>query len=1350
MADSDNNFLEGLFDNGDPTKETPTHSREVSPQEQKQSWDDIDIADDNMALNKVYGLGNGLPIYSNRKAFFDRHKDAKVTIIDEKNTTVDDKGRVHKKYKSVPFLKRGANPLIKTDYEDYQFQEGVVKKHPITGEDITVCIGQECTGRAAIATDVLAQRSAYYDLSDKTKKDMDAEYFANLTIDEFTYRDPTPEELEKYPYSRGDTKYISMDAWDIVRQMRKTNPGAVVFDALGGRDYVSEDEYRSLDMLDYNNFMQRYKNKLAVGAYINVGNPTGGRNSTMGGSHTLRVIGWDDEKKDFLVFDYGDVKNLKEAMYVKGGNRAFWGAANIPGKEHLTIPYFRKKQELMNTPSKEKYIKGLNKVPVIGDDGEIEYIKPSKSYKKFHKVLGTNKNYIVGGLGMDPDDYDRYAKIALTLGLGETKGHNLFSQLTDMVPGSESVGPAQLVEDNVAHKYKQTLSKYKKSSNEYNALATLLYISELDNYKDNWVELGRESQERPYKRKNMEDTHKRIARKIQGSKNYGYFKSDSGRDFFRHDEFETKLPYKKPWQSREEYTKSVNEVLPEKFRFAYDDNGDRTIYSTTEGNQEFSETLKNLEDFVYYAWQSPNTVRYGDAQGESGYYRNMWKIHDDLFGEDSRRKRVRENQAEKKKADRLERKKHMVPRGKKRKNFAFGGIKNPETALEEYSIMQAKADLEGSSSTGLDILNVISGLATQTGQGMMSKGLSGGGDLKGANKFLSENMGLFNALFGATQGAAFLETGGFGADDVFAEGGEIMETPGGQPMELEGPSHAEGGIPLTDVPDGTKFYSDQVKGPDGKTMAERKKEREDKEAKAKKAMDANPTDFALQETYKKIVEDNEKKEALDMMLMEMARAQSEQAGAGMGEDDSIMPEGDPMMNMESMMGAEEFATGGTKGNPLFPNLMFDDGMEDPFGLNNLPSKRPLDYYTGNKLYSGLTFDDGSVRSTLNAIGDITGYNVNLDDENSVRQFASNIGIKDSDGKFGEDHFKEAKNFLINNPSNKITGGFKDSLGSLLYGTDKEGKPGDTLLNNQMKQMFGYLGATGDETEDSLLGKSEEKEKSGLLGKANDLFGNTTIGDMTGIVGTIMGITNPKRNTLANRAGDTPYKNHYKGITEEMVAGIDKQRQELKQIAEAQKAAIKRSANSAKKMGRNSSRSINISRAIDLAREQQAGAREDSVTAELMKSMLGLSEAETQAVARGRGMEAQAETMADEGNRRQRDNYYTQMAQNIANEAMGVQRIGQVLNEGKQRDVTGSLYNQLYDNYNIDQYTGELKGIAKATIRNHPSEMNSVPSHLKNKFMLNVVHRRWEIKDGGFFDKATGKQVDISTGELIED
>ena len=109
------------------------------------------------------------------------------------------------------------------------------------------------------------------------------------------------------------------------------------------------------------------------------------------------------------------------------------------------------------------------------------------------------------------------------------------------------------------------------------------------------------------------------------------------------------------------------------------------------------------------------------------------------------------------------------------------------------------------------------------------------------------------------------------------EGGEIVETPDGDQTELEGPTHEMGGIDAV-FPEGSFVYSDRLTGPDGKTMAQRKKNRDRRLKKTSKLYSKDPIDFINKFSLQRTMQNNMMEELEDMTIMQMAQAVEEYGG----------------------------------------------------------------------------------------------------------------------------------------------------------------------------------------------------------------------------------------------------------------------------------------------------------------------------------------------------------------------------------------------------------------------------------------------------------------------------------------
>jgi hypothetical protein len=582
----------------------------------------------------------GYPIYHGQKDFYNKFKDAKTYLKTEANPKgsnspffYKDEGDAENPRKS--WINEGwdsynDNPL------QYNIQEGIYTDDP----DNPICEQEQCTARAnrAIGSMYFQTGDNFYENPDITKKNMGVTY---TTADA-----PTAAQQQQYDYMMGDKEFGSLDAWDIVQQAKKKTPKNVLYSSVV--DVPKEVADSSPYAIERYAYIEKYRKNalkakdvwkkydIPIGSYINIGESSSDdRKDIIAGSHTLRVVGYTDEGEP-LVADYGKIVPLSKSMYADDPDHDFIaGVVTVPGKEKYTYKWFKEQARAASKPNTTPYVKDI-KSEEYGD-----------RYKTFHDNIVKEKNYIAAKLGVDSKTYDQYAKIALTLGGVETDfGKGKVFNLPFLDSMGESTGVAQVTEANVAEKYKSTLSKYKDDPEAYNAMSALLYVKELDNYKDKWLKSGEKAGERPFARTD-ESSLKNIVRGVQGRKQQGYINSDmplpgaigkTGQDVFRYTDAndkprEIKLPYKQFWQSDADYEEEVNEVLKKEdptLRFSdKGDKGGRTIYKKTKGNT----IPKTLEDFVYYAWQAPNAVAYGDAQGTSTYYKKAKAIQAKLFGE---------------------------------------------------------------------------------------------------------------------------------------------------------------------------------------------------------------------------------------------------------------------------------------------------------------------------------------------------------------------------------------------------------------------------------------------------------------------------------------------------------------------------------------------------------------------------------------------------------------------------------------------------------------------------------------------------------------------------------------------
>lgn len=242
-------------------------------------------------------------------------------------------------------------------------------------------------------------------------------------------------------------------------------------------------------------------------------------------------------------------------------------------------------------------------------------------------------------------------------------------------------------------------------------------------------------------------------------------------------------------------------------------------------------------------------------------------------------------------------KKKMYKKGGKH-IYAIGGTamnhKSPNEIVQNLQTMSQQAKAESMMGPVQD-LKMAAGVLSSIGSSLTSQGMKGiSPDAGGVTGFLKNNEGLIGDIQNLGYGASFANGGTAGNSQINAEGKEVIETPDGMVAEIMGPSHEQGGVDMN-VPSGTDIYSKRVKGPDGKTMADRKKKRERTILKLEKLLKDSPNDKLLKKTLNKIKQNNEYIDSQDVNTMNLFRALDEavakyQTGGTVGATPGIVSE----------------------------------------------------------------------------------------------------------------------------------------------------------------------------------------------------------------------------------------------------------------------------------------------------------------------------------------------------------------------------------------------------------------------------------------------------------------------------
>jgi hypothetical protein len=573
-----------------------------------------------------------------------------------------------------------------------------------------------------------------------------------------------------------------------------------------------------------------------------------------------------------------------------------------------------------------------------------------------------------------------------------------------------------------------------------------------------------------------------------------------------------------------------------------------------------------------------------------------------------------------------------------KKKYGYGSsgvgsnyIENPATTIAKGDIMNAEAERKAANNPWIPITLMAGQLAStaiSAGAGKSGSASSKSPQISGeglapdaipaSNNF---NSGTFmspqqQSVFEDRTIAAMGNNNASGPIEV--EGEEVIETPAGEVAEVKGASHEEGGVDMN-VPEGTKIYSKRIEK-FGETMAERKKVREKKLTNLNKLLENSKGDIAVKNAHARSVEALNEQEQADLQTQEMYGVMAAVQEYAFGTDEN---------------GVRKYWNGG--------EVEFDE-----FG-NPIPNKN--------------IFNIKNQIITPGVVG--TGKSVN-------KKYAT------VENKPNSPLPTFANNFGESLPASKDYG-----AGDFIKGFDK-GEPDTISLTDE--QVLNKNGKYDGYSHPELAPEKQTVDKPGSVasrfidgaGKFVDKSGFEMpgTGDLVGIAGDLISTFSPMKNTLENRAGDTPNINAYKDFGKDALeANLAAMEMSAGQKAESLR-KITASANGAKRIGRNSARGINQMRALDLATDINANeANQGAVDSfqrtmqELLGQKAGLENQQDQAVMSG-------EQERDLNDRKDRDNFYTQLGKDKSTMGEGVQNIGKDLNAMKQNKMMTNVINQL--------------------------------------------------------------------------
>lgn len=248
--------------------------------------------------------------------------------------------------------------------------------------------------------------------------------------------------------------------------------------------------------------------------------------------------------------------------------------------------------------------------------------------------------------------------------------------------------------------------------------------------------------------------------------------------------------------------------------------------------------------------------------------------------------------------------------------------------------------------------------------------------------------------------------------------------------------------------------------------------------------------------------------------------------------------------------------------------------------------------------------------------------------------------------------------------------------------------------NRLTPQNGMTPKAADGTGPGGVSTEDPSFLSGLL-EYFQSAGSPTGGDIIGTIGNLMQANNPRKLTLANRAGDQPNVNAFKNYGKNALAKLDQAKGSLQGNLDSALLDIDKSAQAATRTNSNGARSINTSRALNLATQsvaQDAKAKANVEYANMLTQML------TGEAAMLNDIDARVMTgdqNANEADRMDRDAFFTQLSKDEVARGQAISGVGKNMNALKEREYNQNLLDAMFDYSKVNLKSGKVSANTKA-------------------------------------------------------
>lgn len=280
--------------------------------------------------------------------------------------------------------------------------------------------------------------------------------------------------------------------------------------------------------------------------------------------------------------------------------------------------------------------------------------------------------------------------------------------------------------------------------------------------------------------------------------------------------------------------------------------------------------------------------------------------------------------------------------------------------------------------------------------------------------------------------------------------------------------------------------------------------------------------------------------------------------------------------------------------------------------------------------------------------------------NTYLDHSSSIGVSDDASIFGASSINEIPDLQYQNPY--ITSN------SNIYSDPNKSVAGNNLAQFKNSSQSFLQGFGGDSSNQ----------------------GSFSAGDIASLAGNIYNIFNPENLVKEQRAGDTPNINAFKDFGQDALQANEKAKGQVQRITDNARKDLQVSRRGTTNRLRGTARGVNQLRALDLATNQQFNDSIEDLYANQAAQLAGLYSQQAQLENQQDQAVMSGEQLKDLNDRKDRDNYYTQLLKAQNNKGEGLQHLGKNLNTSKGNRETNNILNQLFENYNYNHKTKKFE------------------------------------------------------------